>query len=194
MITRMPTAMPYRSGLPAGPRRAVLAMDFLPYRRVHSASQACHHMTLATLIDVATATGLLLAALTPGTDDYMRWTLVTMAGAMFGGGAAFYLNPDPDDRRKVVGRALCAVFAGVIGPRILFYIGPQLSDPVAHPVACYLGGVAQFLTTDLFLLFGSALGCGLLGYVMSPPLVKYLFRHGADALVHYDDKEDNTKP
>ncbi|MDB6138203.1 MAG: hypothetical protein JWO94_1275 [Verrucomicrobiaceae bacterium] len=135
-----------------------------------------HHMTACTLMAFGSLSMFFAATAIPGTPEYAQWVFVTLGSSLASFVCSYALNEDKDKPRQLVGRAVFAAVCAVILPRTLLYMGPDLADPLKHPVLCVLGGLIQWLATDLLMLAGTAFASGLLGYAISPALMQYLFR------------------
>lgn len=111
---------------------------------------------------VAIASKLLFLAVATGTEkiDAMQWSLLPLIGALLASGGAFMLNAKPEDRRTVAGRAIFACVFGVTMPKLLSIMHPWLQEATVDPI--------------LVILFGFL--SGLIGYILSRPLVTRLFQ------------------
>lgn len=127
----------------------------------------------STVLVSASASALLHAAVTTGTESQMQelyLLLLPLIGALILSGGAIMLNPAPEKRRTVIGRAAVALFFGSVVPSVLALFHPAIKEIMLHPVVLLFMG-----------------GCvGMLVYIVSRPLFERLF---ARADVIADDIE-----
>lgn len=108
----------------------------------------------------------------------MRIVLLPLMGATFVSGALIMLNPQPETRRIVIGRAILALFFGVVVPQLLGAINPWF---------------LQFAKKPMPLLFAGGLIAGIT-YIMSKPFTRELYRRAEGKAKELVDKlEEKTK-
>jgi Na+/phosphate symporter len=103
----------------------------------------------------------------------MRLFLLPFIGSLITSGGLIMLNPNPEERRIVVGRCIFALFVGVLVPQVIGMIHPSLAALSVKPV---------------FLVLGGGLAAAL-AYVLSKPFTRELYqradgiaKRGADQL------------
>jgi hypothetical protein len=156
-----------------------------------------YNMSLSIALIIAAASGVVLAV-APGTAgasaDVSRWVGITLGGSIFASAIAFFLNPHPDDPRKVVGRAAASFICGVSGPRLLIYFVPAAGkDPDG-----FWQTIATFLVSDPIILFVAGVAFAGAGYILSASLVAKAFHRAPtwsdkiiDRYTHDDDNDDH---
>lgn len=96
-----------------------------------------HHLLEAVIWVVTTATTAIvpvLAETVPVEQTIeMRLLLIPLVGAMIIAGGMIMLNPKPETKRIVVGRALFALFFGTLLPQLVSYFVPVLKDVALKP-------------------------------------------------------------
>lgn len=119
---------------------------------------------IVTATTLASAAALALidpagAAATPD-DIELRLLLLPLIGALIVSGGLIMLNPQPETRRIVIGRAMFALFFGVCGPQALCAMFSSLTPFARKPM-------------PLLMLGGMIAG---LAYVISKPFCAELYR------------------
>lgn len=118
-------------------------------------------VVVTTLGTVTAASAVLLADGSQTQLDFeMRLLLIPLIGSMFVSGGLILLNPQPETRRIVIGRAMLALLAGVCLPQVLSWIHPSLAGLAVKPFALLLGGGI----------------CSGLVYILSKPFTLALYK------------------
>lgn len=113
------------------------------------------------------------AAQSPQQIAELQLFLLPFIGSLITSGGLIMLNPNPEERRIVIGRGIFALFFGVLVPQILGMFHPALAALSVKPVFLVLfGGLAAALA-----------------YVLSKPFTRELYarsdglaKQGADKL------------
>lgn len=89
----------------------------------------------------------------------LQLLLLPLIGALIISGGMIMLNPNPETRRVTIGRAVFALFFGVLVPQVIGLFHPSLHEVTVRPAVLVLAG-----------------GCisGLV-YVMSKPFTRELY-------------------
>ena len=70
----------------------------------------------------------------------LRLLLIPLIGALIASGGFIMLNPNPETRRIVIGRAMFAVFSGVAAPQVLSAVHPSLAALSSKPMPLLMAG------------------------------------------------------
>lgn len=118
-----------------------------------------NHIATEVAVVVCTATAAATGAIT--TDDIdVKMLMIPFIGSLLVSAAGFLLNPKAEDPRVVFGRALIALFVGVVCTQAAAAIWPSIEALLAKPLALMaFGGVASGV-----------------GYVISRPLFEYFYK------------------
>lgn len=110
---------------------------------------------------IATAAGSVILGQSASSEQSaeLQLLLLPLIGSMVVSGAFIMLNPQPETRRIVIGRAMIALFCGVLAPQILGLFHPSLATLSVKPV---------------FLILSGGLTAGL-AYVLSKPFTSQLY-------------------
>lgn len=138
-------------------------------------------VVLATTV-VASATSIVLsdpAVQSPQQIAELQLFLLPFIGSLITSGGLIMLNPNPEERRIVIGRGIFALFFGVLVPQIIGMFHPSLAALSVKPVFLVLGG-------------GLA---ATLAYVLSKPFTRELYQR-ADGIAKRgaDQLEDKYAP
>lgn len=140
-------------------------------------------IVLAAATVVTAASSLILGQAAAEQSAELQMLLLPLVGALLMSGAAIMLNPQPETRRIVIGRAMIALFLGTLTPQIISVIHPKL---------------AEFSSKPVFLLMVGGLSAGIF-YVLSKPFFGELYKRadriaarGADRLEDKLAKKDES--
>jgi hypothetical protein len=106
------------------------------------------HYTLDTIVTGILAMNTVISTLLlDALDRYsisqaeeLRLLLIPFLGSMVASGGMIMLNPNPETRRIVIGRAVFALICGATFPQILTLIFVGLQPLFAHPVILLMSG------------------------------------------------------
>lgn len=87
---------------------------------------------------------------------YVRWAILTLAGAIMVSAMAWMLNDLQESKRHVFGRAIGAMLGGVIGSRIYWHFSEWARDYLQDPL----------------LMVGAGAFFGFIGYMLAKAIVK----------------------
>lgn len=139
------------------------------------APQHIPHCVDVVVVAISTVTAALSAVLAqapaePSTQSIeIQLLLLPLIGALIISGGMIMLNPNPETRRVTIGRAVFALFFGVMTPQVIGLFHPTLHEVALKPAVLVLAG-----------------GCisGLV-YVLSKPFTRELYsraeRHAKNA-------------
>lgn len=88
----------------------------------------------------AIAARLLLVTEPTADIEELKLLLVPLIGALISSGGMIMLNPSPETRRIVIGRAIFALLFGCATPQLLTLLHPAIAAFSRHPVVLLLGG------------------------------------------------------
>jgi Na+/phosphate symporter len=144
------------------------------------APQHIPHCVDVLVVSISTATAALSSAMlatapagTAAQSIELQLLLLPLIGSLIISGGMIMLNPSPETRRVTIGRAVFALFFGVMVPQIIGLFHPSLHEVAVKPAVLVLAG-----------------GCisGLV-YVLSKPFTRELYeraeghaKKAADAL------------
>ncbi len=97
---------------------------------------------VATVVTVSSALATwLLMVVSPEHDvDEIRLLLVPLIGALISSGGMIMLNPTPETRRIVIGRAVFSLFLGTVTPQLCALLFTSWATFLAHPVVLLAAG------------------------------------------------------
>lgn len=121
----------------------------MPHRLYHVLD--CVIMSIATIVTAA-GSGLMLAELpSPGsasaaasavaTATDLKLLLLPLIGSLIASGGMIMLNPAPETRRIVIGRACFALIFGATGPQIVALFHPSIAGIIQVPAVPLLLGL-----------------------------------------------------
>ncbi len=103
---------------------------------------------------------LIFATAAPGDYEELKLLLLPLIGGMIVSGGMIMLNPTPETRRIVIGRAAIALFLASCTPQIGAILFPSWANLLSHPI----------------ILFGSGGVLSLFFYAMSRPFAETLYQ------------------
>ncbi|MDB6118399.1 MAG: hypothetical protein JWO08_2180 [Verrucomicrobiaceae bacterium] len=120
----------------------------MPHRLFH-VTETC--LALITSLCATAGGHLMLAEAALNEPDELRLLLLPLIGALIISGGLIMLNPAPETRRIVIGRAMIALFCGAIGPQVIALVHPSLGGIIHHPAlllaaGAIIGGVVIVLS------------------------------------------------
>jgi hypothetical protein len=144
-----------------------------------------HTLDTVILSTVTLAVSASAVVMEPSDDIELRLVLLPLIGGVIVSGSLIMLNPQPETRRIVIGRALIALFLSVVLPQTLGYFFPVLAAMVRKPMPLLMaGGVISGLT-----------------YVISKPFTRELYNRAegvakkqADRLERMVDNNQEPPP
>lgn len=133
--------------------------DFpMPHRFFHVLDSV-----IATVMLVVTSSSTILLAqasdVAPSKTDSLSLLLLPLIGALLVSGGVIMLNPKQEQREKIIGRSLIAVFFSCVGPSSIALLHPALKIITDFPVLLLLAGG---------LIFG-------LVYILARPFVEQFY-------------------
>lgn len=126
-------------------------------------SQHIPHCVDVVVVGISTAitalTSSILAQAPSSEMIELQLLLLPLIGSLIISGGMIMLNPNPETRRVTVGRAVFALFFGVMIPQVIGLVHPSLNEVAVKPAVLILAG-----------------GCisGLV-YVLSKPFTRELY-------------------
>lgn len=89
---------------------------------------------VSTVVLIATATTTLLLTVPPAAAEELQLLLLPLLGALLPTAAMILLNPKPETRSIVIGRAAFSFFVATISPQIIAIKFTSMADFLSHPV------------------------------------------------------------
>lgn len=93
-----------------------------------------------TVVTTAMATALLTITTAPVASEELQLLLLPLIGALIASGGMIMLNPTPETRRIVIGRAVFSLFLGTVSPQITALALPSWATFLSHPVVLLAAG------------------------------------------------------
>ncbi len=128
--------------------KRLLDIPVMSVNTIHDNSHSAYLILDTTVISIVTsitsAITWLLAVQSPfGMDEELKLLLLPLIGSLLSSGGMIMLNPKPETRRIVIGRAMFALLFGCLSPQVSSIIFTSTEEFFAHPTIL-LGSGAVF--------------------------------------------------